>query len=68
MAGLGAPITAPPPDGDQTRGLQIIAGPATLLAISTILLSLRLFTRFVIVKRLGLDDFFVFIGVVSNLL
>ena len=65
MASAGA---SPPPDGDRSRGYQTTATHATLLAVSIILLFARLFTRAFIVAELGLDDFFIAIGVVSNLL
>lgn len=62
----GASISAPPPGGDRSRGFQDIAVHAILLGISTTLLSLRLYTRSVIVKNIGLDDYLIAIGVVSD--
>ena len=61
-------MLSPPPDGDQSRGYQITATHAVLLAVSVILLFARLFTRAYIKSGLGLDDLFITLGVVSNLL
>ena len=61
-------MVQPPPDGDRSRGSQLIALSVTLLAMSTIIVLARLFTRSVIIKRLGPDDFFIVIGFVSNLI
>lgn len=66
MAAPEASTSSPPPDGDRSRGFQIIAVHAILLGISTILSVLRLFTRSVIVKSIGLDDYLMVVGVVSN--
>ena len=65
MANPGASM---PPDGHRSRGYQLIAAHAVLLAVSIVLLSARLFTRAFILAELGLDDLFIVFGVVSNLL
>ena len=65
MASLGA---STPPDDDRSRGYQLIAAHAVLLAISIISLLTRLFIRVFILAELGLDDLFIMFEVVSNLL
>lgn len=68
MATPAASVSSPPPDGDRSRGFQDIAVHAILLGVSTTLLLLRLYTRLVIVKNIGLDDYLIVIGVVSGTL
>ena len=68
MAAPKPSVSAPPPDGDRHRGFQEIAVHAILLGISTTLLLLRLYTRTVIVKKIGLDDYFIVIAVVRDTL
>ena len=58
----------PPPDGDQNRGYRIAATHTVLLAVSAVLLFARLFTRAFVKNGPGLDDLFIFVGAVSNIL
>ena len=57
----------PPPDGDRSRGYKVLIINALLGALAFVFVVLRLYTRAVLVKRLGLDDLFIGFGFVSTL-
>ena len=66
MPGPTTPTLPPPPGGDQDRGWQLLAVHCTFTGIVTLLLFARLYTRVFIVREVGLDDYFIILGVVSE--
>ena len=56
----------PPPGGDQNRGSQIIIVHSILSGIGAILVLLRLYVRMFIVKKLGMDDYFIVLALVGG--
>ena len=56
----------PPAGGDQSRGWEVLLAHPILLAIGIILLFARLYVRVSIVKKIGIDDYFIILGVVSD--
>ena len=65
MAGPAAALL-PPSAGDQSKGWQVLLVHAILLGIGIILLFARLYVRAVIVRKVGIDDYFMILGVVSS--
>ena len=57
----------PPAGGDQSRGWEVLLVHSILLAIGIILLFARFYVRIFIVRNVGLDDYFITLGVVSDL-
>ena len=57
----------PPPDGDRNRGNQAIIIKALFTSLAFIFVLLRLYVGIAIRKRLGLDDLFIVLGLVSTL-
>lgn len=65
MASPGIPSLPLPSDGDHDRGAAVIAVGAVFGSLGLILVSTRLWVRWHIIKKLGLDDLFIFLGLVS---
>ena len=61
------PSLSEPLGGDRNRGAAIIIPQMIFLAIGTILVIVRLFTRAMITRSLGLDDLFIVLGTVSTI-
>ena len=62
MADLGR---SPPPGGDEDRGNGLLIVGGIFATLSTVTVLLRIITRAVIVKSLGLDDLLIVLGAVS---
>ena len=55
----------PPPDGDRNIGSVIIVLQAVFVGICTVLVTARLATRYFVVKKLGWEDLFIVLSLVS---
>ncbi|CAD6567800.1 MAG: hypothetical protein ASARMPRED_001148 [Alectoria sarmentosa] len=64
MAASNPPLPAPPADGDRNRGSSILVTETIFVAIGTILVLARLYVRSHIIRRLGLDDLFIVLGLI----
>ena len=64
MASQRSPPPSPPPDGDRNRGAAIIATQAVFVAIGTVLVLARLYIRSHVIRKFGLDDLFILLGLV----
>ena len=56
---------SPPPGGDEDRGTRLLIVGSIFATISTVTVLLRLITRAVVVRSLGLDDLLIVLGAVS---
>ena len=56
---------SPPPGGDEDRGNRLLIVGSIFATISTVTVLLRLITRAVIVRSLGLDELLIVLGAVS---
>ncbi len=65
MADSSAPLL-PPLGGDQSKAWQDLVVHSILLGIGIILLFARLYVRTFIVRSVGVDDYFIILGVVSG--
>lgn len=59
---------SPPPDGDRNRGYQSIIVSAISTGLAFVFVVLRLYVRAIMAKRLGLDDLFIVLGLVSTII
>lgn len=56
---------SPPPGGDEDRGHGLLIVGSIFATVSTVAVLLRVITRAVVVKNLGLDDLLIILGAVS---
>ena len=54
-----------PPDGDRNKGAAIIIVGTIFGSLGLVLVSMRLWVRARIIKRLGSDDLFIFLGLIT---
>ena len=59
-------MLSPPAHGDQNRGWVVLSLHSVLAVIVVALLLARMYTRTLIVRKTGLDDYLISIGVVSE--
>ena len=56
----------PPPGGDKDRGYVIIIVTSVMVALSSMVVALRVYTRIRIVRSFGLDDYVLLLAWVSE--
>ena len=56
---------APPTEGDQNRGPELVVVTWVFTALASITVSLKLFTRVKIIKETALDDVFTILSLVG---
>ena len=61
-------VMKPPFDGDQNRGWGMGACNATFLGVVILLILARLYTKIVVVRGIGLDDYLIIVAGVRYLL
>jgi len=57
----------PPADGDRNRGASLIWMQTILTAVATALVLARLYVRSLIVRKVGLDDLFIVLGLILSI-
>lgn len=67
MASSNSPALSPPPGGDQNRGWQLLVVHSIFSGTVIMLLFARLYTRIFIVRNIGFDDYYIILGVVSDM-
>jgi len=63
----GPPMPSPPSDGDRNRSVGLIWMQTVLTAVATALVLARLYVRSTIVRKLGLDDLFIILGLILSI-
>ena len=61
------PLGPEPPDGDQSRGEDIIISQFVLMGIATLLIALRLWVKGRIMRKIGWDDLLITLALVSGI-
>lgn len=56
---------SPPPSGDEDRGHGLLIVGSIFATLSSVTVLLRVITRAVVVRNLGLDDLLIVLGAVS---
>ena len=67
MADTSYASLPPPLGGDENRGWQFLSVTWVLSSVVVVLLVARFFTRICVIKKVGPDDYWIFLGVVSTM-
>ena len=63
---MASPATALPPNASEDQRATVIGSVVFCLLWSTLIVGLRLWTRGIVIKQLGVDDYMCLVGLVSG--